>query len=98
MRFLQQFQLFTRINDGAAIARDPWRKALYFLSLVEGPKVEGWVDRNSDWLMRVERDPGILPPDKDEWEVIEDDFKRSFIDSSGPERAHCELVKLRMNA
>jgi hypothetical protein len=28
-----------RINVGAAIARNPWRKALYFLSLVEGPAV-----------------------------------------------------------
>jgi hypothetical protein len=55
--FLRKFQLFMRMNDGAAIARDPLRKALYFLSLVEGPAVEGWLYRNSDRLMRVERDP-----------------------------------------
>ena len=32
-------------------------KASYFLSLLSGSKVVGWVERQHDWLDKIEADP-----------------------------------------
>jgi hypothetical protein len=96
MPFLREFRRFMRINRKASIAKDPWMKAAYFLSLVEGREIQGWLDRNSDWLDEVEADPSLLPRGMTIWEVVEGDFKRSFIDYVENERAHDELRQLKM--
>jgi hypothetical protein len=96
MPFLREFRHFMRINRKAAIAKDPWMKAAYFLSLVEGREVQGWLDHNLDWLDEVETDPSLLPCGMTIWEVVEGDFKRSFVDYVENEHAHDELHQLKM--
>jgi hypothetical protein len=36
-------------------------KSAFFLSLMDGPKVEGWTQHIYDWLNQVKADPSQLP-------------------------------------
>jgi len=59
-RFLTQFRQFMFMNDGATIAQNDIKKCTYFLSLLEGPQVEGWSEAKYDWLDKIKRDPREL--------------------------------------
>jgi hypothetical protein len=41
--FLTQFKQYILMNCDVSIARDPFKQLALFLSLIGGPKVEGWV-------------------------------------------------------
>jgi len=60
-RFLATFNRFMLMNYRADIAKDPIMHSIYFLSLLEGPKCEGWVDAADRWLCHVVEDPSIIP-------------------------------------
>jgi hypothetical protein len=59
--FLNQFKRFMRTNHDTTIARSPFKKSTYFLSLIEGPDTEGWTTCQDEWLNEVEEDQSILP-------------------------------------
>ena len=90
--FLVKFNLFMRINR---ISRYSLKRCGYFLSLIDGPKVEGWVDRQYDWLDKVEADPTILRG-MTAWQALEDEFRNAFFDHAGRERAQEDIRKLKM--
>jgi hypothetical protein len=94
--FLMWFKGFMLMNEGATIARDPIRLCAYFLSLIDGPMVEAWVDRKHEWLKKVKQDPKILPHGMSAWGVLEADFCRMFVDSAERERAQNDLIKSKM--
>jgi hypothetical protein len=85
-----------RINRDADIAKDPFKKCNYFLAFFTGPDTEGWVDQQDDWLIKVDRDPFILPWRMDEWDVMEQEFKKAFVDYAEHEKANDDLRKLKM--
>jgi len=93
LAFLTRFKLFMRMNNEANIARDPVKKSAYFLSLIDGPKVKGWVNRQRDWLDKVEADPTRRMT---VWQALEQEFKSAFDDYAGRKRAQEEIRKLRM--
>src|SRR5712691_9833791 len=95
MRFLTQFCRFMLMNNDATIAHDPIKKCGYFLSLIEGPKVEGWTERMYEWLDVVHTTPCLLlgcTP----WQVMECEFKDAFTDYAEHERAQDNMKKLKM--
>jgi hypothetical protein len=94
--FLAEFKRFMRINRDADIAKDPFKKCNYFLAFFTGPDTEGWVDQQDDWLIKVDRDPSILPWRMDEWDVMEQEFKKAFVDYAEHEKANDDLRKLKM--
>jgi hypothetical protein len=96
MAFLSQFKRFMKMNRDADIAKDPFKRCNYFLSLLDGPDTEGWVRQQDDWLDKVEEDRNLLPWLHNEWMVMEAEFKKAFIDYAEHERANDELRKLRM--
>ena len=49
------------INDGAMILRNLIKRCAYFLSLIEGAKVEGWTDRLYEWLDKVQTGKTTIP-------------------------------------
>jgi hypothetical protein len=55
--FLTQFKQFMLMNCHATITQDPYMKSAFFLSLIDGPKVEGWTQCTYDWLDQVKADP-----------------------------------------
>ena len=61
MRFLNTFNRFMLMNYKADISKDPIMQSIYFLSLMEGPKCEGWVDMADKWMQLVAHDPSIIP-------------------------------------
>jgi hypothetical protein len=93
--FLTKFKRYMLMNNDAAIARNPYKRSAFFLSLIGGTKTDGWVERSYDWLDRVERDPTILPYDTTAWEVLESEFKRSFVDYAEHEKAQDESDDLK---
>jgi len=59
-RFLNQFNRFMLMNRKADIAKDPISKCIYFMSLLDGEKVNGWVDMAFKWLEEIEADPSLI--------------------------------------
>ena len=74
------------MNRGSAIASDPFKKCAYFVGLIAGPCVDGWVERNLNWLDAMEADPTEIPTGMTAWQVMEADFQRSFMDFAAEEK------------
>jgi len=55
--FLTQFHQFMLMNDGTTIAQNNIKKCTYFLSLLEGPQVDGWSEMKYNWLDSIKKDP-----------------------------------------
>src|SRR6266566_7472375 len=83
-------------NRDAEIARDPFKKCNYFLSLFEGMDTEGWVEMQDKWLEDVMEDSSLLPWQMNEWQVMEKEFKKAFMDYARHEKANDELRKLKI--
>jgi len=95
-RFLATFNQFMLMNYKANIAKDPVMHSIYFLSLLEGPKCEGWVDAADRWLCHIVEDPSMIPCRSNAWKELEKWFKEAFSDYAERERAQDELKKLKM--
>jgi len=95
-RFLTQFCQFMLMNDGATIAQNDIKKCTYFLSLMEGPQVEGWSEAKYDWLDRVKRDPHELMG-RTPWRSLMDTFLDAFTDFAEAEKAQNAMKALKMH-
>ena len=96
LHFLTQFKRFMLMNDGATILRNPIKRCAYFLSLIEGSKVEGWTDRSYEWLDKVQMGKTTIPFGMTAWEVLECDFHNMFVNYAEHEHAADDLKKLHM--
>jgi retrotransposon gag protein len=61
-----------------------------------GTKTKGWTRMQSLWLQDVEEDPSIIPPTCNTWQMVEYDFKQTFVDYAIKEKVQDELHKLQM--
>jgi len=95
-RFLNQFNRFMLMNRKADIAKDPISKCIYFMLLLDGEKVNGWVDMAFNWLEEIEADPSLIDQFSNPWKMMEEKFKVSFTDYAEREHAQDQLRKLRM--
>jgi retrotransposon gag protein len=84
------------LNWTSAIARDPIQKATYFLSFMTGTKTKGWMHMQSLWLQEAEEDPSIIPTMRNAWQMVEQDFRQTFVNYAIKEKAQDELHKLQM--
>jgi retrotransposon gag protein len=91
-----QFKQFMSLNWMSVIARDPIRKAMYFLSFMTGTKTKGWTRMQSLWLQDAEEDPSIIPATQNAWQMVEHDFKQTFVNYTVKEKVQDELHKLQM--
>jgi hypothetical protein len=85
--FLMRFKQFMSLNWTSAIARDPIWKATYFLSFMAGNKMKGCTQMQSLWLQEVEEDPSIIPITCNAWQMVEHNFKQTFVDYAVKEKA-----------
>ena len=95
-KFLTQFKRFMLMNAGACIARNLMACCAYFLLLIDGPKVEGWVEQMYNWLNSVDQIPGLILPGQNAWQVLEGRFKSAFVDYTEDVCAQEGLKKLKM--
>ena len=81
------------MNNEANIARNLMSKAAYFLLLMDGSKVKKWVERQHDWLNKIETEPWQypLPHGMNVWQVVEAELKKAFIDYVAHKKAHNDL-------
>ena len=91
MPFLAEFKRFMHMNRDVDIAPDSFKKCNYFLSLFEGTDTEGWVEMQDKWLEDVMEDSSLLPWQMNEWQVMEREFKKAFMDYARHEKANDEL-------
>ena len=84
------------MNHKADIAKDPISKCIYFMSLLDGEKVNGWVDMAFNWLKEIEANPSLINRFSNPWKMMEDKFKVAFTDSTKREHAQDQLQKLKM--
>jgi len=94
-RFLMQFCQFMLMNDGATITQNNIKKCTYFLSLLEGPQVDGWSEMKYDWLDAIKKDPRILMGGSP-WEVMMQDFLDAFTNFAKREQAQNALKQWKM--
>jgi hypothetical protein len=94
--FFSQFKRFVLMNKEAKLIKDPISRCAYFLSLIDGDKVKGWVQRQLNWLDRVEERDEILPWNMNAWDVLQREFKKAFVDYAEHERAYNGLRVLKM--
>jgi hypothetical protein len=96
--FLAEFETFMVLNCNTPIARNPTRRAAYFLNITRGPAitVKNWVDRNINWFHEVIRNPDLVPEETNAWEVLKTNFRKSFEDHLGSEIAGIKLQELHM--
>jgi hypothetical protein len=85
-----------RMNYNTDIAKDPFKKCNFFLSLLEGEDMEGWVNIQDDWLESVSIDSSIIPWHMNKWEVMEKEFKKAFVDYAAHKKANSKLRQLKM--
>ena len=84
------------INCKANIAKDPILKCIYFMSLLDGEKVNGWVDMAFKWLEEIEEDPSLIDSFSNPWRMMEDKFKEAFADYAERECTQDQLKILKM--
>ena len=84
------------MNDDSRISKNPMKRSAYFLTLIWGPDVCGWVKFQRKWLADVQADPSLLPFHMTAWQVLEREFKKAFIDYAEQERACEDIKKLQM--
>src|SRR5260221_3605574 len=94
-RFLLQFRQFMLMNDNTSISRNNIKKCTYFLSLIKGPKVEGWTERMYEWLDAAKDNPRVLMGCS-AWEYISREFLDVFVNYAESERAQDEMKNLCM--
>jgi hypothetical protein len=94
--FLTQFKQFMLMNCHVEIMQDPYMKSAFFLSLMEGLKVKGWMQCTYNWLNQVKANPTLLLFKMSAWQALEADFKWSFIDYAEHEHTQDEMRKLKM--
>jgi len=93
--FLTQFRQFMLMNDGATIAQNDIKKCTYFLSLLEGPQVDGWSEMKYDWLDAIRKDPQLLMGHSP-WEVMMQDFLDAFTNFAEHKQAQNALKQWKM--
>jgi len=72
--FLNRFKRFVLMNKDATVMKDVLKQCAYFLSLIEGPNVEGWSERAYGLLKKIQSGTTPLPPNTAAWELLEKDL------------------------
>jgi hypothetical protein len=59
-------------------------------------KTKGWTRMQSLWLQDAEEDPSIIPAMQNAWQMVEHDFKQTFMDYAMKEKVQDKLHKLQI--
>ena len=94
-RFLLAFNRYCFMNHDATMIQDPMKRSALFLGLCQG-KAINWANRASVWLEEVRDGKKRVPFGFDVWQITVREFKDAFTDYADSDRAHQDLLKLRM--
>jgi len=67
------------------------------MSLLNRPRVEGWVDSAFKWLEDIEDNPSLISVYSNPWKIMEKRFKEAFSNYTEQECTQDQLKKLKMS-
>jgi len=69
--FLNCFNWFALMDRDATVMKDALKQYAYFLSLIEGPNIEGWSKCIYVLLKKIHNSIMLLPPNTIVWDILE---------------------------
>ena len=91
--FMTQWRLYQRANDGTRVMDVPYNRAMFFLTYVQGPLVNEWVNSMSEWLYQQVTTQGVAKTNPWLWESVELSFNRRFANVLAQIQAKAVLKK-----
>ena len=91
-KFHTQWELYWGVNNNNTLMCNAYRRAMFFLTYIQGPLVNEWVIAVSHWLNRQIQN-GIADDNEDLWTEVTVAFTRCFTNTLGRERAQAELKR-----
>jgi hypothetical protein len=93
--FILEWQIYQMLNYDAAVMRQPFTRAMLFLSFIKGPAVHEWNMLQVNWLMTRAR-TGALPNEEFLYDTIEAAFRSAFTDTMSVQRVKAEFHLISM--
>ena len=87
--FMAAWKLYQRVNRGTSQMDNMYKRAMIFLTYIQGPATMEWVHSISDWLEQAVQVSHEY--DRRLWDYTEEAFQRKFGDTLSEERAIAEL-------
>ena len=95
-KFMNSFNLFWMTNKDSSAMKVTYRWYIFFLELLQGPKVDDWV-LNQAVKLRTQVIARTPKTDETLWAQLKKDFKNAFAHIGRVEQARMELQKHRMD-
>jgi hypothetical protein len=93
--FILEWQIYQMLSYDAAVMRQPFTRAMLFLSFIKGPAVHEWNMLQVNWLMTRAR-TGALPSEEFLYDTVEAAFRSAFTDTMSVQRAKAEFHLISM--
>src|SRR5260370_22239723 len=90
--FSTQWELYWGVQKNTSIRSNVSRRAMFFLTYIQGPLVNEWVVALSRWLNRQIQN-GVPDTQEDLWTEVARAFMRRFANTLEKERAQAELKR-----
>jgi Retrotransposon gag protein len=92
--FMRDFKIYKTMNPLADVMKQPYARVAMALSLIQGPKVDNWVDEQ---LKELEQKVCMTPrSDETLWTEFEAAFTSTFTNTAKKEDAYQKLKHLKM--
>jgi hypothetical protein len=96
-QFITQWQLYEGVNITNTLMRNPYQRAMFFLTYIQGNLVNEWVKGVNAWLRTQVTTQGWATTDERLWNGVIGAFNRQYADVLEQEKAQAELGRgLRM--
>ena len=89
--FLTQWNLFVGINLHNMAMQNPYQCCLLFLTYLQGPHVNEWVQSQHHWLVNEVTANGVALTNIWLWTTMEHAFQQNFADTLEKEHAQAAL-------
>jgi hypothetical protein len=96
-QFITQWQLYEGVNITNMLMHNPYQRAMFFLTYIQGNLVNEWVKGVNTWLCTQVITQGWATTDERLWNGVISAFNRQYADVLEQEKAQAELGRgLRM--
>ncbi len=93
--FLLNFLLYRGMNPHMEQLAIPYQRSMTFLSYIQGPLVNDWVEEQAQWL--VDQVMGGVPHTEENlWAMIETRFHQAYMDTVEKQKAQHSIRELKM--
>jgi hypothetical protein len=90
-QFITQWQLYEGVNITNTLMRNPYQRAMFFLTYIQGALVNEWVKGVNAWLRTQVVTQGWATTDERLWNGVIGAFNRQYADVLEQEKAQAEL-------